>query len=108
MAWFSSTPMIADILSRFTPASGANIQIPAGVTLCIIDNATLLAVLTVTFPPNPIDGQRLIIAASAAITLMTCATTDGSAIKGPLASLVANAYARYSYVAAANAWFRTG
>lgn len=107
MGWFSNTPSIADILARFVPVSGDNIQVPAGVTLIILDHAALIAVLTVTATANPVDGQRLIISCGAPVTVMSVAG-NGAAVKGGIGTLIANAWARYSYVAASNAWFRTG
>jgi hypothetical protein len=44
--------------------------------------SALLAVLSVVLPPNPVDGQRWLIAAASAITLMGLSTSDGSTIKG--------------------------
>jgi hypothetical protein len=101
----------ADLPQYSSPATGATVSIADGTTLLVVDNSSLLATLTVNLPPNPIDGQRAVIASGAGVTLLTI-SGNGRTIKGALAALSANGWVRYAYSATANAgagaWFRTG
>ncbi|WP_404480056.1 hypothetical protein [Novosphingobium sp. BL-52-GroH] len=99
------TATIADVLQYTTPVTGATVAMDAGSSLLIINNAALLVSLTVTLPPSPMDGQRVIIASGAGVTLLT---VNGGTIKGIITGLSVNGYARFAYSAAAGAWFRTG
>lgn len=96
---------IADVLQYSTPVTGGTVAIADGTSLLIINNAALLATLTVTLPPNPMDGQRIIITSGAGVTLLTI---SGGTVKGLLTGLSVNGYARFAYSSAAGAWFRTG
>lgn len=96
---------IADVLQYSTPAAGATVAMDTGTSLLIVNNSALLLSLTVTLPPNPMDGQRVIIASGAGVTLLT---VNGGTVKGLVTGLSVNGYARFAYSAAAGAWFRTG
>lgn len=96
---------IADILQYTTPTNGQTIVVSPTASLVVLDNASLLATLTVTLPSTPMDGQRVILTSGAGITLLTI---NGGTIKGLITSLAVNGYARFAYSASANAWFRTG
>lgn len=87
------------------PTGGATVAVGAGKTALFIDNAALLATLTVTMPTSPADGQRVIIASAAGITVLT---VSGGTVKGAVTTLSVNGWARYNYSTASAAWFRTG
>jgi hypothetical protein len=96
---------IADAIQYAAPAGGATVACAPATTALVLNNATLLATLTVTLPANPVDGQRVLITSGAGVTLMTL---NGGTIKGIITGLAINGYARFIYSADANAWFRTG
>jgi len=97
--------LLADVLQYATPSAGSTVAAAAGTTVLLLDAGGLLATLTVALPANPTDGQRLVIASSGIITLLS---VTGGTVKGALTSLSANGFARYAYSAQAGAWFRTG
>lgn len=96
---------IADVLQYSQPSSGATVTCSVSTSLLVIDNGSLLATLTVTLTPSPMDGQRIVITSGSGVTLLTI---NGGTIKGVITSLSANGYARFAYSASAGAWFRTG
>lgn len=96
---------IADVLQYSQPSSGATVTCTPATSLLVIDNGSLLATLTVTLTPSPMDGQRIVITSGSGVTLLTI---NGGTIKGLITSLSANGYARFAYSASAGAWFRTG
>lgn len=102
---YSPTQSIADVLQYAQPATGNTVVCTGSTSLLVIDNAGLLLALTVTLPPSPLDGQRIIITSGAGITALT---VNGGTIKGLITTLSVNGYARFAYSSAANAWFRTG
>jgi hypothetical protein len=87
------------------PSSGGTV-ISDGSNALFINNAGLLAVLNVTFPVDPRDGQVFSISARSAITLMNM--TANKTIYGGLGSMLAAGYARYIFSVVANGWFRFG
>lgn len=102
---FNPAVLIADVMQYVAPASGNTVTTNAGVTLLLIDAGGLLATLSVVLPANPVDGQRIVIASSGIITLLS---VTGGTVKGALTTLSANGFARYAYSSQGNAWFRTG
>jgi hypothetical protein len=96
---------IADAIQYAAPSSGATVTVAPDKSTLIIDNASLLATLTVTLPGGPIDGQRVTIVSGAGVTALT---VNGGTIKGLITALSINGYARFVYSASANAWFRSG
>jgi hypothetical protein len=88
-----------------TPSSGSTVN-SDGSNAMFINNAALLAVLTVVFPGSPKDGQVFSMSTRSAITLLTMSATPP--IYGGLTSMLAAGYARYIYSSVAGAWFRFG
>lgn len=97
----------ADVPQYATPSTGSTVTMGDGMTLLIVDNSSLLAVLNVNLPPSPVDGQRVVIASGSGVTLLTV-SGNGHTIKGAIAALSANGWVRYAYSTTAGAWFRTG
>jgi hypothetical protein len=97
--------LLADVLQYSVPTAGTTVIVAPSTTLLLIDAGGLLANLTVTLPATPTDGQRLVIASSGIITVLTI---NGGTVKGLLTSLSVNGYARFAYSMQAGAWFRTG
>jgi hypothetical protein len=96
---------ITDAIQYAVPIGGGTVICTPTTTALVLNNATLLATLTVTLPPNPIDGQRILISSGAGVTILTL---NGGTIKGLITSLSINGYARFIYSSDAGAWFRTG
>lgn len=91
------------------PTTGFAIVLAVGVTKLQLDPAGTLATGTVTFPPNPIDGQPLQVATSQTVTGLTCAAASapaGQTINGAPTTLNANTSFEYRYRAASNTWYR--
>lgn len=110
LTWPPNSSLLAtDVIQYATPTNGSTTVINIGATALVLDNASLLATATVTLPASPVDGQRVVICSGAGVTLLTL---NGGTIKGTMASLAVNGYARFIYSASANsgagAWFRTG
>jgi hypothetical protein len=103
--------IVGEIAQYSQPVSGATVVMAPGMTALVIDNTSLLALLTVTLPSDVSDGRRVVICSGAGVTLLTINTPTGT-IKGTLTSLAVSGYARFVYSATANsgagAWFRTG
>lgn len=100
-------PSITDVVQFMQPTAGQTIQVSTNVSAIILSPTGLLASLTVTLPPNPINGQRVIIASTAAITLLTVNSPDAT-VTGGLTSLTLNGYERFIYSANLNSWVRSG
>lgn len=105
MGWFSNLLMQGDTIQMAVPASADTISVAPSTTCLVLNHPTLIALLTINFPSNPPDGQRLIITSGAVVTALTL---SGGTIKGGLTTMVVNGFARYIYSSGAGAWFRTG
>lgn len=95
----------ADTIHVVTPTTGQTVIPNTGATILFINNAGLIAALSVTMPSNPADGQRFLIAARSGVTILT---VTGGTIYGAAGGLSLAGYARFVYSATAGAWFRTG
>lgn len=73
------------------------------VQLIHVDN--IAPSLTISFPPNPQDGQRVSIASSVGIVNMSLTSTV-IVIVGNLSSLAGGSGVSYQYVLAQNKWFK--
>lgn len=100
--------VISDIMQYTTPANAATIVMTKDAGALIINNSALLITLGIVLPPEPEDGQRVSIMSASGITLMTISAPGSATVKGTVASLAVNSYARFIYSAQANAWFRAG
>jgi len=97
--------LTSDAIQFETPVSGGTVQVLPNTMALLLNPAGALAALTIVMPTSPTDGQRCLIASSASITLLSI---TGATIKGTLASMALNGYARFLYSVAGNCWFRTG
>jgi hypothetical protein len=70
----------------------------------IHDGSILTATLTVTFPPNPVDGQEFGISSGNGVTSLT--NTSLRTIVGAATSLASGGFASYIYDATSDKWFR--
>ena len=88
-----------------TPSTGTTV-ISDGSNGLFINNAGLIAAITITFPSSPLNGQQFAISSRSAITVMSF--SPGSTIYGTLGGLIAGGFGRWVYSSTASAWFRTG
>lgn len=98
-------PSISDTMQYVVSANGATVQCNNTTTLLLLNRAGTIATLTVVLPLAPVDGQRLTVAAGAAITILNI---TGATIKGTMATMALNSYARFAYSVDAGFWFRAG
>ena len=94
-----------DAIQYAAPTTGQTVVMASGMSALVLDNAALLATLTVTLPAAPFDGQRVTIASGNGVTALTI---NGGTVKGTVATLTVNGFARFIYSATAAAWFRAG
>ena len=103
LAWGNASA--GDAIQYNVPTTGQTVVIGSGMSALVLNNAALLATLTVTLPASPFDGQRVTIATGNGVTALT---VNGGTINGTVATLAVNGYARFIYSATAAAWFRIG
>jgi hypothetical protein len=70
----------------------------------IHDNGSLAATLTITFPANPVDGQKFGVTSNLGVTALTL--TSAITIVNALTAIVAGGFATWMYDVTANKWFR--
>jgi hypothetical protein len=95
----------ADVIQIVAPSTGGTVVSAAGTNVLFINNTGVLASLTVTFPPAPVDGQRFTVAANGTITTLGF---TGATSKGAAATLAASGYARFVWSSSLGLWFRVG
>lgn len=106
MSWYSLFGTGAlDVVQVEVPANAATVTASQGTTVLLLNQGSLLALLTVVFPSTPTDGQRFAISSA---TIITVLSMTGGTIKNPLTSISLNGFARYIYNTATNAWWRVG
>jgi hypothetical protein len=92
------TVIPVDYIITGTGASAFNYT-PLTSTL-VIDATGTITSGTVTFPTNPVNGQRLRIVGKVAVTTLTCTAGPGDAILSTAAALVANVGVEWVYTLA--------
>jgi hypothetical protein len=95
----------ADSIQIATPATGGTVTSLTGTNVLFINNTGVLASLTVTFPPNPVDGQRFTVASNNTITTLGFA---GATSRGAASTLAVSGYARFVWSTTLGVWFRVG
>ena len=104
MSWLFPTPA-PDIVQVAVPVSAATVTASPNTTLLLLNQAGLLAALTVTFPSSPADGRKFSVSSA---TVITTLTMNGGTINSPLAAFTVNGFARYVYSATTSSWWRVG
>lgn len=68
------------------------------------------ATASITLPPQAqcVDGQRVIVSTTQAVTTLTVNGNGAVAVNGALASLVTNGFMTLRYDGPSKSWFRTG
>lgn len=88
---------------RSAATNGGTTNASEGTETLLLEPASLIAIHTVNFPPNPIDGQTFtIISNGNEITNLTLAAT-GNTIVGSLTTIT-NVGRSFKYIAANNLW----
>lgn len=111
----AAPPTPQGIIFLNSPATGANIQLPAAVALggvgyaklyVILEPAGALAALTLTAPINPADGDDYYILSTKAVTAFTWALNPGQLLVNAPTALAAGVSQRLTYSAQYNTFFK--
>lgn len=71
----------------------------------LIHENSLVAVLTIAFPDNPVDGQRIYIATVGGVTALTLTASVGS-IVSTITTLASGGVACFIYRSASTKWYK--
>lgn len=98
------------------PTEGGSITVNSSTSILILNPATLILNFTVTFPPNPTDGQffTILLGTNNTINLTNAAGAGAASIVNNISQLSLTAPAAsiggtsvtYMYIASANSWYR--
>ena len=89
----------------YTPATLATVAMSAGQSRAIINPAGTIAVLTVTLPPSPVDGQVAGISFTQIVSALTVNAPGGATVVGPPSASAVNSAFRFLYQASSTSWF---
>ena len=89
----------------YTPLTLATVTMSAGQSRAIINPAGTIAVLTVTLPSSPVDGQVAGISFTQIVTALTINAPGGATVVGPPTSAAVNNAFRFIYQASSTSWF---
>lgn len=78
-----------------------------GQDIQVVHDAGVTATLTLAFPANPINGQKVGCMSVGGITALTLTTTVGSIINA-ITTLAAGITATYIYSSSATKWYKIG
>ena len=85
------------------PVSGATVVATAGALL--LEPAGTLATLTVTLPPDPVDGQIFELSTTQQITALTVQGAAGETVRGATFTLNPDSGSSWRYRTASVTWF---
>ena len=92
---------------KAVPTTGTTLTLSTNVSVVQATPAGTLTAWTVVTPPSPVDGQRLQIFSTAAITTFNLTAASGQTVHGNLAgALAANGNVEYLYSASNTTWDR--
>jgi hypothetical protein len=102
-----SGPAVSNIvpMQYAVPTTGQTVAMSANIGRLVLNPAGLLALLTITMPPSPTDGQECSFSTSQPITALTM---SGGTIIGGLTTLALGGFASFVYSSGASSWFRAG
>lgn len=89
----------------YAPLTGATITMSAGQGRAIINPAGTIALLTVTLPSTPADGQIAGMSFTQIVTGLTVNAPGGATVVGPPTSAAVNNAFRFQYQASSTSWF---
>ena len=101
-------PALIAAEQSFTPTSGATVTIVDSVSTVIevfLRHTSTIATATVQMPPNPFNGQKVMVCSRAAITTATFSATGGKSLIGNT-NLPAAGHATWRYLAVDSLWYR--
>ncbi len=90
------------------PVTLGTVVMGAGTQRLIINPAGTLAVLTVTLPSSPVNGQLAAISFTQAITSLTINAPGGATVVAPLTAAAIDTSIRFIYQASSTSWFPAG
>jgi hypothetical protein len=98
-----------DLVQQFAApsATGFTVAIAIGDTWLILTPVAGYAAGTITLPANPLDGERVRVNSTQAVTTLTVGG-NGRTVTGAPTTLAANAFFTMAYSATLNAWYRVG
>jgi hypothetical protein len=89
----------------YTPATLATVTMSAGQQRAIINPAGTIAVLTVTLPPTPVDGQIAGISFTQIVSALTVNAPGGATVVAAPTSAAVDTTFRFLYQASSTSWF---
>lgn len=101
------------VLTQLRDASGYTLVAQQSTNVLTLGNVSVLAfhggssgTATVTLPPNPVDGQGLLIFSTAGLSGLTITPNTGQTVDNTTTSLAANGNCEYIYSLASATWYR--
>jgi len=89
----------------YAPATLATVTMSAGQSRAIINPAGTIAVLTVTLPPSPVDGQVAGISFTQVVSALTVNAPGGATVIAAPTSAAVDTTFRFLYNASSTTWF---
>lgn len=90
------------------PATGASIQMGAGIQILTLNHAATIAALNVALPENPTDGAYVRVSARSTVTALNLYASAGSSIETghTISTLAAQGVVGYIFNAASSKWYK--
>ena len=89
------------------PVTGNTVTMSAGESRAIMNPAGTIAVLTITLPSSPVDGQIAHISSTQIITALTVNAPGGATVMSPPTTLGVNSEYSFLYQVSSTTWFPT-
>lgn len=97
---------MANFITQLTTATSGTVTCSnTQQDLLLLHKAGLTVSLTVAFPANPKDGQKVTLYSKGGVTTLTLSAVVGSIISA-LTGMAAGASGTYVYVASENEWYK--
>lgn len=104
MSYLQVSDRLIPAVQYSTPTTGGTVTVNAnGYTKLLLNPAGTLALLTVTLPSSPSDGDMVELCSTQIVTGLTM---NGGTIIGALTTMAVATFAGYVYSADASKWFR--
>jgi hypothetical protein len=91
------------------PATGASIQMGAGIQILVLNHAATIAALNVALPENPTDGATVRVSARSTVTALNLYASAGSSIETghTISTLAAQSAVAYTFNGASSKWYKS-
>lgn len=110
-SWFLLNPLTVNALlttiSYQSPSTGDNVLFLNDINTLILDPASTLAALTITFPVSPIQNQEVRISCSQIVTTLTFAPSGGDTVSNAPVAFAAGQGYGFIYNLTNTNWYRT-